>query len=154
MHLAVLTEQAELVRDLIIGGAKVFYYFHFLLSFIDSILKSSYLKIKMANINNFFYHKKRKKLLPASPFWTYIHKLILKHLFPFSFQTTVRDRRGNTALHLASINGHKDCVKQLLTPLDLFEKNRSPGSDNLPQNLEMWNYDGKIKLPIFLLLRT
>ncbi|XP_063698672.1 NF-kappa-B inhibitor cactus [Culicoides brevitarsis] len=79
MHLAVLTEQPELVRDLVIGGAK----------------------------------------------------------------TTIRDRRGNTALHLACLNGHKDCVKQLLTPLDLFEKNRSPISGTLSFNLETWNYDGE-----------
>lgn len=57
----------------------------------------------------------------------------------------MRDRRGNTALHLACLNGHKECVEELLTPLNLFEKNRSPGTDNLPQDLEMWNYDGKSK---------
>lgn len=71
--------------------------------------------------------------------------------FIILFQTTVRDRRGNTALHLACLNGHKECVKQLLTPLDLFEKNRSPGTDNLPQDLEMWNYDGKSKFYLFRL---
>lgn len=62
----------------------------------------------------------------------------------------MRDRRGNTALHLACLNGYKECVKQLLTPLDLFEKNRSPGTDNLPQDLEMWNYDGKLKFYYYL----
>lgn len=63
----------------------------------------------------------------------------------------MRDRRGNTALHLACLNGHKECVEELLTPLNLFEKNRSPGTDNLPQDLEMWNYDGKSKRKILFL---
>lgn len=43
MHLAVLTEQAELVRDLVIGGAKVrIVYFHFLKwqQYLNIVLKS------------------------------------------------------------------------------------------------------------------
>lgn len=61
----------------------------------------------------------------------------------FLFQTTVRDRHGNTALHLACINNQKDCVKQLLTPLNGAEQNQTPGTDKFPQDLELWNYDGK-----------
>lgn len=84
LHLAVLTEQPEIVRDLVINGAK----------------------------------------------------------------TTVRDRHGNTALHLACFNGHKECVKQLLL-------NSSDTMEKIPQNLALWNYDGKLNFSFtFVLLNN
>jgi len=70
IHLAVLTSQPEIVRDLIIGGAK----------------------------------------------------------------TTVRDRHGNTAMHLACLNGQKECLKQLLAPVH---------HQQIRHDLELWNYDGE-----------
>lgn len=59
------------------------------------------------------------------------------------------DRHGNTALHLACIHKYLDCVGALTQPVSFKEltdftgRNRQFRIPQLPQNLELKNYDGK-----------
>lgn len=62
----------------------------------------------------------------------------------------MRDRHGNTPLHLACLNNQKECIKQLLTPLTLFERSVARGIESFPQDLELWNYDGKFYYSLML----
>jgi len=87
LHLAVLTNQAPLVRRLVVGGASVL----------------------------------------------------------------LRDRFGNTPLHLACRDGALDCAKALLFPVSQEERRRALLPLNgipqpLPQDLEQKNYDGQLPL--------
>lgn len=58
------------------------------------------------------------------------------------------DRHGNTALHLACIHKYLDCVGALTQPVSLKEltdfmgRNRQFRIPQLPQNLELKNYEG------------
>ena len=88
LHLAVLTNQAPLVRRLVVGGASVL----------------------------------------------------------------LRDRMGNTPLHLACRDGHLDCAHALLIPVSQEERQSAllplhVVPQPLPQDLDQKNYDGKSRLP-------
>lgn len=94
LHLAVLTNQAPLVRRLVVGGASVL----------------------------------------------------------------LRDRLGNTPLHLACRDGHVDCAHALLLPVSHEERQSALlplhiAPQPLPQDLEQKNYDGKQDI-IYLPKRT
>uniref|UniRef100_A0A2M4BRY4 Putative ca2+-permeable cation channel osm-9 n=1 Tax=Anopheles marajoara TaxID=58244 RepID=A0A2M4BRY4_9DIPT len=57
---------------------------------------------------------------------------------------TVRDAYGNTALHLACGQSNLLCAKELLNPLSASElQQHHVVGVKVPQNLELWNYDGK-----------
>jgi len=56
-----------------------------------------------------------------------------------------RDAKGNTALHIACARGHYDVVLALTRPLsrdDPVITDYKPPFQRLPQNLEIFNYDG------------
>lgn len=58
-----------------------------------------------------------------------------------------RDHHGNTALHIASKEGHADVAEVLLTPVQYKETCDNTYSipyQAIPQNLEARNYDGKL----------
>jgi ankyrin only family protein len=59
----------------------------------------------------------------------------------------IRDRRGNTALHLACQIGDLECVKALTEPVTVAETKTAnlqyaAFQQQVPQNLEERNYDG------------
>lgn len=61
----------------------------------------------------------------------------------------IRDRRGNTALHLACQIGDLECVIALMEPITVAETNTAnlqydAFMQQLPQNLEERNYDGQM----------
>lgn len=70
---------------------------------------------------------------------------VLRKLVVAGASLGIRDRSGNTALHLACSAGDVECVKQLLTPLTLSEASQRPNNAKLfkQQDLEQWNYDGE-----------
>jgi ankyrin only family protein len=64
----------------------------------------------------------------------------------------IRDSRGNTALHLACQTGDLECVKALTEPVTVAETNTANLKyagfmQQVPQNLEERNYDGKYQNP-------
>jgi hypothetical protein len=88
--------------------------------------------------------------LPQTP----LHLAVLTHqariarcLVVAGANVDVRDRRGNTALHLACQIGDLECVKALMEPITVAETNTAnlhydAVMQQLPQNLEERNYDG------------
>lgn len=68
---------------------------------------------------------------------------IVRQLLLAGINQTVRDANGNTALHLACGYGKVAAVKELLTPLNSAELQQGVGHLAMPQDLELWNYDGK-----------
>ncbi|XP_053696786.1 NF-kappa-B inhibitor cactus isoform X2 [Sabethes cyaneus] len=72
---------------------------------------------------------------------------IVRRLVLAGAELGVRDVEGNTALHLACLNSHTDCARELLTPLSPLELQQSnpalPASVKIPQDLEQWNHNGK-----------
>lgn len=69
----------------------------------------------------------------------------------YLFQFNIRERTGNTALHLACMNGDKVCVRALLHPIDPEERKDASyvlggickPCRTLPIDLEISNYDGE-----------
>ena len=61
----------------------------------------------------------------------------------------LRDRHGNTPLHLACREGFFECAKALCIPISQEERQAALSVHHtlppqaLPQDLEQWNYDGK-----------
>jgi len=88
--------------------------------------------------------------LPQTP----LHLAVLTHqariarcLLVAGANVDIRDRRGNTALHLACQIGDLECVKALMEPITVAETNTAnlqydAFMQQLPQNLEERNYDG------------
>lgn len=88
--------------------------------------------------------------LPQTP----LHLAVLTHqariarcLLVAGANVDVRDRRGNTALHLACQIGDLECVKALMEPITVAETNTAnlqydAFMQEVPQNLEERNYDG------------
>ncbi|KAK1116797.1 hypothetical protein K0M31_018077 [Melipona bicolor] len=76
---------------------------------------------------------------------------IVRRLVLAGANPTLRNFRGNTALHLACATGDIASAKALTDPLTLVERNYFlPGKKipPLPQNLEQRNYDGEMCLHI------
>lgn len=71
---------------------------------------------------------------------------IVRRLILAGADLSLRNFRGNTALHLACASGDLACAKALTDPLSPMERNELvPGQKvpALPQNLEQRNYSGK-----------
>uniref|UniRef100_A0A182NE26 Uncharacterized protein n=1 Tax=Anopheles dirus TaxID=7168 RepID=A0A182NE26_9DIPT len=69
---------------------------------------------------------------------------IVRRLLIAGTNQNIRDAEGNTALHLACSRGNVAVVKELLTPLSPNEIiAHGATSTKIPQDLELWNYDGK-----------
>ncbi|XP_025075909.1 LOW QUALITY PROTEIN: NF-kappa-B inhibitor cactus-like [Pogonomyrmex barbatus] len=72
--------------------------------------------------------------------------LIVRRLILAGADPSLRNFRGNTALHLTCMSGELACAKALTDPLSPMERNKlMPGQTipALPQNLEQRNYNGK-----------
>ncbi|XP_050460079.1 NF-kappa-B inhibitor cactus-like [Cataglyphis hispanica] len=77
--------------------------------------------------------------------------LIVRRLVLAGADLSLRNFRGNTALHLACANGDLACAKALTDPLYPMERNKlMPGQEvpALPQNLEQINYNGEMCLHV------
>ncbi|XP_032681248.1 NF-kappa-B inhibitor alpha-like [Odontomachus brunneus] len=77
---------------------------------------------------------------------TIVRRLILAGADP-----SMRNFRGNTALHIACASGDLACAKALTDPLSPMERNElMPGQKvpALPQNLEQRNYSGEMCLHV------
>lgn len=57
----------------------------------------------------------------------------------------MRDRNGNTALHLACQNGDLQCVKEILTKPETHLQFTQ-------QDLEQWNYDGMLNSNFYIFI--
>ncbi|XP_073827649.1 NF-kappa-B inhibitor cactus [Musca autumnalis] len=81
---------------------------------------------------------------------------IIRMLLIAGAEPTIRDRHGNTALHLACMSGEEQCVRALTIPIELYEVNEAHrqyghrANDksyikcaHLPSGLEIRNYDGE-----------
>lgn len=68
---------------------------------------------------------------------------IVRRLLVAGVNQTIRDANGNTALHLACGHGKVSSAKELLTPLNPVEMQQGVPNLKVPQDLELWNYDGK-----------
>jgi len=72
--------------------------------------------------------------------------LIVRRLILAGADPSLRNSRGNTALHLACVSGDLACAKALTDSLSPMERNKlMPGQTvpALPQNLEQRNYTGR-----------
>ena len=70
---------------------------------------------------------------------------VVKQLLVAGAEVDLRDREGNTALHIACREGYHKVVQCLLQPLSLNKKNRNIKSvplTKIPQNFSIRNYDG------------
>ncbi|XP_024874463.1 NF-kappa-B inhibitor cactus-like [Temnothorax curvispinosus] len=77
--------------------------------------------------------------------------LIVRRLVLAGADPSLRNFRGNTALHLACMSGDFTCAKALTDPLSPMERNKlMPGQTvpALPQNLEQRNYSGEMCLHV------
>ncbi|XP_011168273.2 NF-kappa-B inhibitor cactus isoform X2 [Solenopsis invicta] len=77
--------------------------------------------------------------------------LIVRRLILAGADPSLRNLRGDTALHLACRNGDIACAKALTDPLSPTERNKlMPGQivPALPQNLEQRNYSGEMCLHV------
>ncbi|KAL0121074.1 hypothetical protein PUN28_008655 [Cardiocondyla obscurior] len=75
--------------------------------------------------------------------------LVARRLILAGADPSLRNFRGNTALHLACTSGDLACAKALTDPLSPLERNQlMPGQTvpALPQNLEQRNYNGEMCL--------
>lgn len=73
---------------------------------------------------------------------------IVRRLIVAGATVDLRDRVGNTALHLACQTGDFDCVRALTEPVTVAETAAAnlryhAYSHQVPQNLEERNYDGE-----------
>lgn len=71
--------------------------------------------------------------------------MIVRRLIMAGADPSVRNFRGNTALHLACASGDLACAKALTDPLSLKEKKQLTPEKKapvLPQDLEQLNYNG------------
>uniref|UniRef100_A0A2M4AAH1 Putative cask-interacting adaptor protein caskin n=1 Tax=Anopheles triannulatus TaxID=58253 RepID=A0A2M4AAH1_9DIPT len=115
LHLAIYAENAELVRKLVAN------------------LPPPYLNIQ----NDAAHTALHLAVLMDQP--KTVRRLVLA-----GASLTVRDAYGNTALHLACGQSNLLCAKELLTPLSASEmQQHHVVGVKVPQNLELWNYDGK-----------
>merc|ERR1711976_58820 len=70
---------------------------------------------------------------------------IVRRLICMGACLETRDRHGNTALHLACREGDLSCVLALTAPLRSEELAETPYKlepQAIPQNMDIWNYDG------------
>ncbi|XP_053685777.1 NF-kappa-B inhibitor cactus-like [Sabethes cyaneus] len=67
---------------------------------------------------------------------------IVRKLVLAGAELGIRDEEGNTALHLACLNNHSDCARELLTTLNPLELQQF-STTKIPQDLEQWNHNGK-----------
>ncbi|XP_029175862.1 NF-kappa-B inhibitor cactus-like [Nylanderia fulva] len=77
--------------------------------------------------------------------------LIVRHLILAGADPSLRNFRGNTALHLACACGDLACAKALTDPLYPMERNKLTFGQQvpaLPQNLEQRNYNGEMCLHV------
>lgn len=77
--------------------------------------------------------------------------LIVRHLILAGADPSLRNFRGNTALHLACASGDLACAKALTDPLYPMERNKLTLGQQvpaLPQNLEQRNYNGEMCLHV------
>ncbi|ETN62233.1 cactus [Anopheles darlingi] len=115
LHLAIYAENAELVRKLVAN------------------LPAPFLNIQ----NDAAHTALHLAVLMDQP--KTVRRLVLA-----GASLTVRDAYGNTALHLACGQSNLLCAKELLTPLSASEmQQHHVVGVKVPQNLELWNYDGK-----------
>lgn len=80
---------------------------------------------------------------------------LARRLVAAGARVDMRDRNGNTPLHLACMQGDMDSLKALTNALAVVETTqiqlKYPSfAQALPQQLDLLNYDGKIKLICFL----
>lgn len=71
---------------------------------------------------------------------------VTRKLVSRGVQVDLRDRHGNTALHIACQNGDRDCVKALTRPISHQELRESPYTfpfQRIPQDPEIKNYEGE-----------
>ena len=74
---------------------------------------------------------------------------IVRNLVIMGAPLEQRDRHGNTPLHLACREGDPTCVQALTLPLTATEMARISYSVPLqciPQNMDLWNYEGNFQL--------
>ncbi|XP_047001485.1 NF-kappa-B inhibitor cactus isoform X1 [Schistocerca americana] len=74
---------------------------------------------------------------------------IVRRLVVAGATVDIRDRSGNTALHLACLNGDIDCVRALTEPVTVAEETMAglryrTYQHHVPQDLEERNYDGQM----------
>jgi len=71
--------------------------------------------------------------------------MLMRHLVLRGAALDVRDRNGNTALHLACRDGSLPCIYALLNPLNVEEYREANVCcfTNFPQDLNIKNYDGE-----------
>ncbi|XP_067010124.2 NF-kappa-B inhibitor cactus isoform X2 [Anabrus simplex] len=74
---------------------------------------------------------------------------IVRRLLVAGARVDVRDREGNTALHLACEIGDLECVRSLMEPITVAEAQTaslqySSYQQQVPQDLEERNYDGQM----------
>jgi hypothetical protein len=72
-------------------------------------------------------------------------------LLSFIFtQASIRDRNGNTPLHLACRNGDLACVQDIVVPpkQSEFESRKAHAVFLSSLNMEEWNYEGKLEKKI------
>ncbi|KAL6425074.1 hypothetical protein ACFW04_009404 [Cataglyphis niger] len=77
--------------------------------------------------------------------------LIVRHLILAGADPSLRNFRGNTALHLACASGDLACAKALTDSLYPMERNKLTLGQQvpaLPQNLEQRNYNGEMCLHV------
>ena len=70
---------------------------------------------------------------------------IVRNLVIMGAPLEQRDRHGNTPLHLACREGDMTCVQALTLPLTTTEMARLTYSVTvqcIPQNMDLWNYEG------------
>jgi len=74
---------------------------------------------------------------------------IVRRLIMAGADPSLRNFRGNTALHLACANGDLACTKALTDPLTSMERSEYLISEQepvIPQDLEQRNYMGKHRI--------
>lgn len=83
---------------------------------------------------------------------------VVRTLLLSGASTTLRDRNGNTALHLACKRGDAECVRQLTMPFSEMENRYISKRGNLPHvvrpmqsnDINLMNYDGESSLHLAL----
>lgn len=73
--------------------------------------------------------------------------VIVRRLILAGVDPSLRNFRGNTALHLACATGDVACAKALTDTLSPMERNELTSSQKvpaIPQNLEQRNYNGEL----------
>lgn len=72
--------------------------------------------------------------------------LIARKLITAGARLDSKDHKGNTPLHIAAKEGYAFVAQVLLGPVPLEELNGNKKHQQIPQNLEIRNYDGQVCL--------